>query len=354
MNYYDEIIQEDLKLIKSQKIFWDKLKNSTVLVTGATGMLATYVGYMLHYLNETTDLNVKGILTYRNHEKLFSKYEGLLENSNLTFVQQDVIEKMHLEDTVDWIIHAASNASPKYILTDPVGIIEANVIGTEQLLYLAKEKNVKGFHFLSTREVYGEVPSKVGKITEDSYGSLNILEKRSCYPESKRLGETLVRSFSDQHNVPFTISRIAHSYGPGMELNKDGRIMNDLIYNVVNNENIVLKSKGEAERSFCYIADAVAGIFMIMLNGSNDEAYNLSNEDEPIKIADLAKKLVQLFPNKNLKVTFDIPKEIGAGYTKFKRIPLDTTKLEKLGWKKLNCLDKGIRKTVLSFNNEKI
>lgn len=349
MNYYNSVIQEDLGLIISQSISWEKLKNTTVLVTGVTGMLATYIVYTLHYLNENMHLNVKGILTYRNQENLKYRYGELLNDPNLTFIRQDVTEPIQIECPIDWIIHAAGNASPKYIMSDPVGIIEANVIGTKQMLRLAEEKNVKGFHFLSTREVYGQVLPEIGKIKEEDYGSLNILETRSCYPESKRLAETLIKSFSDQYGIAFTISRIAHSYGPGMKINNDGRIMSDLMFNLINSEDIVLKSKGEAERAFCYIADAVAGIFMILLNGKNGQAYNLANESEPIKIADLAKKMVNMFPEKKLKVVFDIPKRNGVGYAKFSRVALDTSKLESLGWKKTTSLEQGIKKTLLNY-----
>lgn len=347
--YSDDIVQDDLKTICAQSIDWEKLKNTTVLITGVTGMLATYMGYTIHYLNETAHLGIRAILTYRNKEKLDKKFAGLLACEDLAFVPQDVVVPMKIEGPVDWIIHAASNASPRYIRQDPVGIINANTRGTQELLNLAKEKRVKGFHFLSTREVYGQAPSNIASISENDFGALQILEARSCYPESKRLAETLIRSYSDQYQVPFTISRIAHSYGPGMSIAQDGRIMSDLISNVVNKQDIVLKSSGEAIRAFCYIADSVAAIFMIMLNGENGEAYNVANEDEPLSIASLAKKLVSLFPDRNLRVIFQIPNIPDASYAKFKRVPLSTEKLQKLGWKKKINLDEGILKTVGSF-----
>lgn len=350
MKYSDDIVQQDLKLIIDQKVNWDKLAGSTVLITGATGMLATYMGYTIEYLNSELKLNVKAILTYRNEDKLSMKYQCLFESQYLKFVQSDVTQSLEINDDIDWIIHAASNASPKYIMSDPVGIIEANVLGTRNLLHLAKKKSIKGFHFLSTREVYGQAVNGVTSVSEQDYGVLDILEKRSCYPESKRMAETLIKSFSAQYGVPFTISRIAHSYGPGMEISNDGRIMSDLIYNVVNNEDIVLKSEGKAERAFCYIADTIAAIFMIMLNGENGEAYNVANEDEPITIAKLAMKMTQLFPTKKLKVVFKIPEKTQEGYAKFERTTLSTLKIERLGWKKCVDLDKGIEKTVMSFD----
>ncbi|WP_225353766.1 NAD-dependent epimerase/dehydratase family protein [Lacticaseibacillus sharpeae] len=307
MNYQSEIIQRDLELIVQQSVDWEKLRGSTVLISGVTGMLATYMAFTLRYLNHKYDLNIKAILTYRNKKKLENKFAGMLDYDKFQFVQNDVVDYMNVDGPVDWIIHAASNASPKYILSDPVGIIEANTVGTKQLLKLALEKHSKGFHFLSTREVYGQSFPGVNTIAENQYGALNTLEARSCYPESKRLAETLIESFSNQYGMPFTISRIAHSYGPGMAINSDGRIMSDLIYDAVNARDIVLKSKGDAERAFCYVADAVAAIFMVMLNGDNKNVYNVANEDNPISIAKLAQEFVDIFPERNLKVVFDIP-----------------------------------------------
>ena len=349
MKYSSDIIQRDLETIYEQNIAWEKLRDTTVLITGVTGMMATYMGYTIHYLNETAHLGIHAILTYRNEAKLTQKFDGLLDADDLTFVAQDVVEPMSVEGPVDWIIHAASNASPKYIRQDPVGIIEANTKGTQALLDLARAKNIKGFHFLSTREVYGQATAGVESIAESDFGSLQILETRSCYPESKRLAETLIKSYSDEYQVPFTISRIAHSYGPGMSIAQDGRIMSDLIANVVNNQDIVLKSKGDAIRAFCYVADSVAAIFMIMLNGKNGEAYNVANEDAPISIASLAQELVSLFPERKLKVVFQIPDTPDSGYATFKRVALSTEKVQSLGWEKKTSLNAGILQTVNSF-----
>ncbi|WP_173861954.1 NAD-dependent epimerase/dehydratase family protein [Floricoccus penangensis] len=345
MDYKNNVIQNDLKLITGQDyISWDKLKNKTVLITGASGMLATYMVYTLSYLNDKFNYNIKIIGTVRNIEKANSKFFSLLEKEYFVLIQHDVVLPLTYKENIDYIVHAASNASPKFILSDPVGIINANVIGTSNLLNFAKEHQIKNFLFLSTREVYGKAISE--NIDENSYGGFDILSSRACYPESKRMAETILKSFNDQFGVPFTIARIAHSYGPGMQLKDDGRIMSDLLNNVVNSENIVLKSDGTAERAFCYIADAVSALFLIMLDGENTNAYNVANEDEPIEIRGLAKKLTEIFPDKNISVIFDIPKEMGAGYSKMGRTKLNTEKLELLGWKKNVSLEQGLVKTL--------
>ncbi|OFI48760.1 nucleotide sugar dehydratase [Floricoccus tropicus] len=345
IDYKDEVIQNDLKLITSQNyISWDKLKGKTVLVTGASGMLATYMIYTLAYLNDNFAYNIKIIGTVRNIEKASLKFSSLISNEYFDLIRHDVTKEFTYDGKIDYIVHAASNASPKFIINDPVGIINANTIGTLNLLNFAKDHPIENLLFLSTREVYGKAISDY--IDENSYGGFDILESRACYPESKRMAETLLKSFNDQFGVPFTITRIAHSYGPGMQLKDDGRIMSDLLLNVVNSEDIILKSDGTAERAFCYIADAVSALFLVLLDGENANAYNVANEDEPIQIRELAKKLTEIFAERNISVVFDIPKQMGLGYSKMGRTRLNTEKIELLGWRKKVSLEQGLVNTI--------
>ena len=236
MNYYNEIVQNDLKKLLLEKLDYSMFKDKTFLITGATGMLASYFVYFLMYLNDVKNLNTKIILLARNEAKVKEKF---LENEreDILFVKQDVCEKINLEADIDYILHMASSANPKTIKEDPVGIIKSNLIGTLNMLELAKEKNAE-LIFTSTREIYGEVNNK-SRISEDDMGVLNCFESRACYPESKRLAETLLLNYGEQYGVKFKNLRIAHSYGPGMNIKSDGRIMSDLIENVVNKQNII-------------------------------------------------------------------------------------------------------------------
>lgn len=347
INYQNRIVQEDMSTIVSQSyIQWDRMTNKSVMITGANGMLATYMVYVLAYLNETQNANIKIIATARNIEKAKARFSDLSKMSNFELIKHDVTENVNYESNVDYIVHAASNASPRFILEDPVGIINANVIGTLNMLKLAEAKKTTNFLFLSTREIYGK--SVQDKIDEEAYGGFDILATRACYPESKRMAETLLKSYSEQYGVPFTVARIAHSYGPGMVFDNDGRIMSDLLSNVLHNEDIILKSDGSAERAFCYLSDAVSALFLTLLQGVNQNAYNVGNEDSPVQIRDLASKLVELFPEKAIKVVFDIPKNMSAGYSKMGRTYLDTTKIENLGWEKVVGLEEGLKRTIQS------
>lgn len=351
ISYNNIIVQEDLKDIVSRKdLKFEKLKNTTILVTGANGMLATYMIYTLLKLNEIYHYNIKIIALARNKEKAKARLKDNIDSKYLNLLIQDVCEPINISENIDYIIHAAGSASPQFIINDPVGIIAANTKGTFNVFELGRKKKIKKILFLSTREVYGKISDEIDDISEEHIGALDPLDSRSCYPESKRMAENICKSYLKQYNTPYNIVRIAHSYGPGMEINQDGRVMADLISDVVNNRNIILKSHGVDIRAFCYINDAVVGMFLVMLKGKIGEAYNLANETEPIQIKELAHLLVESFKDKRLNVEFKISKNSGVGYSKFKRVKLNTKKIEELNWSPKVKLIDGIKRTVLSFN----
>lgn len=351
ITYDNIVVQKDMKEILDSGIKWDKLKNKTVLITGASGMLATYMVYTLMTLNIEENYNIKVIGLVRNEEKAKAKFAAFFNRKDFRLLVQDINLPINVEGEVDFIIHAAGNASPKFILSDPVGIIQANTIGTMNVLELAKEKKVDNILYMSTREIYGKMTSEVTSIKEEDYGIVNCREIRACYPESKRVSETIFESYYHQHNIPYNIARLAHAYGPGMDINEDGRVMADLISDVVNYRDITLKSDGSAVRAFCYINDAICGMFKIMLEGGVGEAYNVANEMEPIMIRDVANQLVSLFEDRNIKVVYEIPKEQSLGYSKMGRVELDTSKLQGLGWLCKISLKEGLIRTITSFND---
>lgn len=347
MNYINPIAQEDLSQIYNVDLNWNTFNNKTILVTGATGMLATYISYFLLYLKEEKRIDLRLIALCRTKSKAENIFKEFLKKPYFTLLLQDVCEPILYEGNIDYIFHLAGNASPFFINTDPVGIVKSNMLGTFNILELAKEKKTSKVVFASTREVYGK-NEKEDYLTETSFGTIDPMENRSCYPESKRAAETIFRSYFLQYGINFNALRIAHSYGPGMNLHCDGRVMADLMGNVVDGKNIELKSTGEALRAFCYITDAVTGIFYAALKGEPGEAYNLANETEEISIRDLAQMLISLRKDKDLKVVFNIP-DTNIGYCNYKRVGLNTNKLEKLGWQPKVSLKEGCQRTIQSF-----
>ena len=342
----NEVIIEDLQRMSEAHLPWRELDRKTVLVTGATGMLASYVTWLLLYLHEYAGINVSVVALCRNRrlaEHFFNSYVG---KPYFSLLVQDVCEPIAYEGKVDYVFHLAGNASPYYINTDPVGIMKCNLQGTINVLELARHHAVKRVLFASTREVYGK-NDLVDKLVEDSLGVLDPLDYRSCYPESKRAAESLLNSYSLQYGVPFNTVRIAHSYGPTMRLENDGRVMADFLSDLVDGKDIVLKSSGDAIRGFIYVTDAVIGMFTVLLLAAPSTAYNLANETEPISIKDLALLISSLRKDIELKVVYDtLQQENNKGYCSYKRIALDTSKLEALGWSPLINLKDGLYRTI--------
>jgi UDP-glucuronate decarboxylase len=345
--YQNQIVGEDLRALYNSNLDWQSLKNKTILVTGATGMLAAYFSFMLLYLNQRQNLGIRLILLARNKNKLETIFGN--ETETIKFLVQDVCNEIRIKTDINYIFHAAGAASPHYIINDPVSIITANTVGTLNVLDLAKKTSVQKVIFTSTREVYGKVENK-NLIAESDMGSIDTMDSRSCYPESKRMAETLLKSYSLQHSVNFNTLRIAHTYGPGMQIHNDGRVMADFINDAINNRDIRLNSAGLDERAFCYITDAVEAIFRVLIYGKKDEAYNIANEQEPIKIIELA-RLIQEISGNNNNVEVAVGQPTAKGYCNYKRVKLDTAKIEGLGWKPKISLKSGLLKTITSFKD---
>ncbi len=345
--YQNEIVQTDLQEMSSTPIEWGKLDNKTILITGANAMLATYVVYLLMYLIQHKGLHIHVIALARNMKKASDLFADFIEDKHFELCLQDVCESIAYDGHIDYIFHFAGNASPYFIKHEPVDILKSNLLGTINVLELARQKQSSKVIFASTREVYGE-NKEIQLLSETSFGNIDCLDARSCYPESKRAAETLCKSYFVQYGVPFNAVRIAHSYGPGMKLSNDGRVMADLLHYALSGKDIVLKSTGEALRAFCYINDTVIGMMYILLYGKDAEAYNLSNETEEISILSLAHMLIKHAPKQGLQVKIEIPQQTENIYCNYARIGLDTSKLESLGWQPKVTLEDGIGRVINS------
>lgn len=337
------VIIEDLRRMCQTDLPWQQLNGKTVLVTGATGMLASYVTWLLLYLHEEAGIDVSVVALCRNPKKAEQYYGSYVGKPFFCMLNQDVCEQIAYEGAVDYVFHLAGNASPHFINTDPVGIMKCNLLGTMNVLELARSKQSTKVIFASTREVYGKNDA-ADRLDEKAFGTLDPLDDRSCYPESKRAAETLFKSYFLQFGVPYNTVRIAHAYGPTMRLENDGRVMADLMGDVVAGRDIVLKSDGEALRAFLYITDAVIGVFYVLFLGESGSAYNLANETEPVSIKDLAQMLASCRRDKRVRVIHRLPEDGQRGYCAYRRTALDTTFIERLGWKPQVSLAEGIKR----------
>lgn len=347
----NNVIQCDIDLIISSRNDWQNLAGKSVLVTGANGFIPSYIVYTLLALNDTVlmDNKIQIFALVRNHDKAKKKFGLLIGRQDFTLIVQDITNFSIFDKPLDIIIHAASQASPKYYGTDPVGTIKANTIGTANLLDLAVKKNIERFIFISSGEVYGVLDGTIPIISEDYTGNVDITNIRSCYAESKRVGETMCVSWAHQYGFHVNMLRLSHTYGPGVELD-DGRVFGDFVRNIINNENIKLNSDGSAKRCFLYITDMIQALFTILFKGDNLEAYNVS-ASTGISIFDLAKLLCSLNPEKQLAIEFTNP-IIDSRYLKSSstEILLSTQKLSSLGWSETVTLTDGFTRMIKSYN----
>lgn len=298
----DNIIIQDMENIYGRDLPYSQLQGKSILVTGATGMLASYVVYFLIWLNEYKQYDINIVVLVRSQEKCRNRFGEYAEKSYFHMCVDDICKPLQMENDIDYIIHAASLASPQYYGVCPVEVAAPNVLGTYNLLQLAKEKNVSSFLYFSSGDVYGAMPQGTGAFGEDTLGTMDPLAEHSCYGESKRMGETWCASFAREHNVPVKIARIGHTYGPTMDVENDPRVFASFMKCILAGTDIVMHSDGSAMRPFCYVADAVAAFFLILLKGENGEAYNVCNDQQFISVSELANVLVSLEPGKKLQV----------------------------------------------------
>lgn len=354
----NKIIYEDMQEIESRFDSWDWLKNKTVLVTGAYGMLASYMVYFLIYLNEIhPDYHIHIILSGRSREKAEIRFGELLNQSDVCFVEFDLCESIALDCKIDYIIHAASLASPQYYKVMPVDVIKPNTLGTYYLLELARKHSCKGFLFFSSGDVYGETAQSKSVVNENDLGCVDSMSLRSCYGESKRLGETLCTAYAQQYGVPTKSVRICHTYGPTLDLKNDQRMFAEFVSNVVNGQDIIMKSDGSAVRSLCYLTDATDAFFRILKDGESGTAYNMCNNAARSSVKELAECLASMDASGKTKV-ISIKREDSSAYMES---PVkictwfDTTRLENLGWRAKYDIRSGFQRTIRSFlENESI
>lgn len=346
----NKIIESDLKYITNGDLPWEYLIDKTILITGASGFIASYLVDTFLYLNEIKNFNIKIIGLVRNIKKASLRFSYAINTKKLIFIEQDVCDDIVLEEKLDFIIHAASNATPKVFKKDPVGTILPNIQGTKNLLTLATKNKVDGFLFFSTSGVHGFVKDSDYPIKEDCIGSLNQMDLSSCYLQSKRMGENMCVAWMHQYGVPVKIIRPTTTYGPGIHLD-DGRSYSDFISCLVNNKDIILYSDGRAKRNFCYIADAVLGFFTVMLKGKNGEAYNIATDHE-ISLNNLADYLVtDVFPEKDLKVIMKKDPAKDFLRVNFNRTAVDISKAKLLGWKLNFSIREGFKRAIQSFES---
>lgn len=340
-------VYEDAAFIARMDTKWRDLKNKTILITGANGFIAYYLVLACLVRNDIYNENIKIIGIVRNRKRALNKYKKIAERKDFVIIEQDVCESMDTLEHADFIIHAASQATPNCFENDPVGTLEANTIGTSNVLKYAVSQKAEAVLMISSLKVYGQVCNGKNSIAEDDIGYLDIDSYKNCYAVGKRTMETLCASYNKQYGINVKIARPSYIYGASAL--DDDRVWAQFLRNIVRRENILLKSNGSAYRSFCYVTDTATALLKILLEGENIVPYNIAVKHSDTTIRNFAKSAIQAFPERNILLEFANKEdeiEPKLDFQNYASEILDSSKLEKLKWKgEINLLE-GIRRSV--------
>jgi nucleoside-diphosphate-sugar epimerase len=334
MNYLtSDLYTSDLDKAWKHVVNYTELFHQAVMITGATGLIGSFLVDMFVYANERYDARIEIYALSRTREHLVQRF-GESEKTHLHYIVQDVNCKFEQPDSVSYIIHAAGNSYPAAFRKDPVGTIVSNVQGTLNVLEYAKLQQTKRVLYVSTGEVYADV---------------DLLSTRSCYPIGKRAGENLCVSFAEQYQMDVVIVRPCHTYGPNVTAS-DNRATVQFVNNALAGEDILLKSEGLQMRSYNYVADCASGLLTVLLEGENSQAYDLANPDSVLTVRSFAEKCAAYVGR---KVICQLPDAV----EKKEQSPIDRQvlcpdKLIALGWKPSYSIDEGIQHTISILQDE--
>lgn len=318
------------------------LRNKTIMITGATGLIGTNVCKALICSNEKFDAGIKIVLHARDKRKLEEKYHLYLKKDYVDVVLGDIKDPILFSGGVDYIIHCASITSSRSFVENPVETIDVLVNGTMNILNFAKNKKVSGFLYLSSLEVYGDSFNEKELISEHDYRYLDFLNVRSSYPEGKRMCECLCSSFASEYHLPIFIARLSQTIGCDIDIYNDNRVFAEFARCIKTGNDIVVKTTGNTVRTYCDVSDATVALFYILSKGNVCNAYNVTNKNTLCSINDLANAFCAA-SNKKIKVIHSSTNDNTNGYNHEIKINLDTTKIESLGWKPLISLEKTIK-----------
>lgn len=344
MNWINHVLyQEDLVKTADRIPCWDFLKGTTFLITGATGLIGSFLIDLIMQENSKHDLHCRILAVGRNQQRAASRFSPYWDSAYFKFIAQDLTEGFFLDESVQYVLHAASNTHPVAYATDPIGTIVTNIIGTNNLLAWATEHGCKRFIFASSVEIYGENKGDIEAFDEQYLGYIDCNTVRAGYPESKRAGEALCQAYRKKENLDVVIARLSRVYGPSM-LSGDSKAIAQFLKNGLNGQNIVLKSEGTQFYSYSYVADAVQGLLLLFSSGHDGEAYNIADSSSDCTLLELAGMIAN---HSNTQVVFNLPSTIEQmGYSKATKAILDASKIHALGFRPEYSIQKGIARTL--------
>ncbi len=341
----NKMYMEDIRYVAELGLPWEKLQNKKLLITGAGGLIGSFAIDVLMEKNKIFGMNCRICALGRNEQAAKVRFANYWESPLFCYLCHDVNDPLEekTDEQFDYIVHLASCTHPVAYARNPVATITANVLGTNNLLRYAVRHPVRRFVFASSNEIYGENRGDVEFFTETYCGYINSNTLRAGYPESKRCGEALCQAYLKETETDMVIPRFTRTYGPTM-LMSDTKAVSQFIIKAVKGENIVLKSEGNQYYSYTYVADAVSGLFIVMLCGQCGEAYNIADGGSDIRLKDLAEIAAEI---SHTEVIYDISdSDEKAGYSTATKARLDGGKLKSLGWNMGYNIHEGMERTI--------
>lgn len=322
---------------------FEKIENSSILITGAAGLIGNYIVDLL-----MANKKIHVIAVDRDAKRINERFCDYYKNDNFEYFIGDVNDNQFVESLfenrdVNYVIHAASNTSPLDYANKPVDTICTNIIATHNLLECVRKNGVKRFMFCSSVEAYGTGSDDVECFDESYSGYVDCNTLRAGYPSGKRASEAMCNAYAGEYGVDFVTVRIGRIYGPTV-IKEDTKAPTQFISNAVRDEDIVMKSQGTQVFSFGYVGDCATGMLTVLTDGVSGNAYNVADSEGGIMLRDFASAAASA---SDKKVVFDLSTDLAkAGYSKVTRAVLSTEKLEKLGWSSMYNHKDGTKRTV--------
>lgn len=327
----DNYLLEDLENIADSPLPFGELYGSTVLVTGATGLVGSQAVKALLAMNRLKNAGIKVTALVRNEEKARRMYADS-DDGALNFLTGDVTEPIGDTVAADYIIHAASPTASKFFVEKPVETIRAAVMGTDHILSFAARAKSKGVVYLSSMEVYGATDPELECVREKDLGYIDILNVRSSYSEGKRICECLCASYAREYGVPVKIARLAQTFGAGIPY-EENRVFAQFAKSAINKTDIVLHTRGNSVGNYCYTRDVIKAVLLLLIRGEAGEAYAVANEASNTTIKGMAQMVADEIAGGSIQVVFDIPEDaLAYGYAPDTAMRLNSDKLRALGW----------------------
>ena len=336
---------EDVKYVADLDLPWEKFKDKSILLSGATGLIGSFLVDVIMLRNREYGMNTRIVALGRKEETVRERFPYCFDKEWFEFVKQDLNEPFTLPEDLkaSFVLHLASNTHPLQYSTDPIGTIMTNVMGTKSMLDVAVGCGAERFLLASSNEIYGENRGDAELFDESYCGYIDCNTMRAGYPEGKRCAEALCQAYISARNLDAVIARLTRSYGPTMKMT-DSKALSQFIKKGLEGEDIVLKSEGTQYYSYAYVADSVSGLLTILLKGECGAAYNIADEKSDVRLKELAAAIAE-YAGK--KVIFEIPDAVeAAGYSKATKARLDGSKLRAIGWNMKYDIKDGVARTM--------